>query len=157
MWYHCEWYYNYVWTIEIWHISFITACQCNVHSNKSSKVDKVSDAYLWHCRLGHVNKNRLDRLTKEKILDISNYESLLTCESYLLEKMTKSPFKEKGERAANVLSLVHSMHVDPWAQIPKVGIITLLFSLTTYLGMDTSILWSMNLNHLNYSNNFIMK
>ena len=66
-------------------------------SNKCPKVDNVSDAYLWHCRLGHVNKNKIDRLTKEKILDIGECELLRTCESYLLGKMTKSLFKEKGE------------------------------------------------------------
>ena len=55
----------------------------------------------------------MDRLTKEKILDIRDCESLLIYESYLLGKITKSPFKEKGERAADVLSLVYSEYVDP--------------------------------------------
>ena len=50
----------------------------------------------------------MDRLTKERILDIGDCESLLTYESCLLDKMTKSPFKGKGERATDVLSLVHS-------------------------------------------------
>ena len=55
------------------------------------------DAYLWHYRLGRINKNRMNRLAQEEILDKNDYESLPTCESYLLEKMTKSPFTEKGE------------------------------------------------------------
>ena len=82
-------------------------------SNKYSKVDNVSDAYLWHYWLDYMNKNKMDRLTKEKILDIRDCESLLIYESYLLGKITKSPFKEKGERAADVLSLVYSEYVDP--------------------------------------------
>ena len=55
-----------------------------------------------------MNKNRMDRLAKEGILDLDDYESLQTCESYLLGKITKSPFKEKGEWAINILSLVYS-------------------------------------------------
>ena len=56
-----------------------------------------------------MNKNRIDRLIKESILDINNCESLLTCESCLLSKMAKSSFKRKDERqASDVLGLVHS-------------------------------------------------
>ena len=31
-------------------------------TNKCPKIDKVNDIYLWHCRLGHINKNRINRL-----------------------------------------------------------------------------------------------
>ena len=55
-----------------------------------------------------MNKNRIDRLIKKDILKINNYESLPIYELYLLGKMTKSPFKEKGERVSEVLGLVHS-------------------------------------------------
>ena len=65
--------------------------------NKYPKMDNVNHTYLWHCKLGHVNKNKIDKLTKEGILDINDYESLLTCESCLLGKMTKSSFKKKSE------------------------------------------------------------
>ena len=64
-------------------------------SDKYPRIDDVSDIYLWHRRLGHVNKNRINILTQEKILEVSDCESLPTCESYLLEKMIKSPFTEK--------------------------------------------------------------
>ena len=48
-------------------------------SNKYPKIDNVSDSYLWHCRLGHVNKNRIDRLIKEDVFEINDCESLLSC------------------------------------------------------------------------------
>ena len=76
--------------------------------SKHSKIDNVSESYLWHCRLGHVNKNRIDRLIKECVLEIDDCESLPTCESCLLGKMTKSPFKEKYERASDILGLIHT-------------------------------------------------
>ena len=81
-------------------------------SSKCSRIEDVSDAYLWHCRLGHVNKNRINKLIQGRILEISDYELLPTCESYLLEKMTKSPFKEKGDRASDIIGLDILMYVD---------------------------------------------
>ena len=66
-------------------------------SGKHPRMDNMSKVYLWHCRLGHINKNRINKLAQEGILEIDDYESLPTCESYLLGKMTKSPFTEKDE------------------------------------------------------------
>ena len=66
-------------------------------SNKYLRIDNFSDSYFWYCRLGHVNKNRIDRLIREGVLEINDYESLRICESYILGKMTKSLFKKKGE------------------------------------------------------------
>ena len=77
-------------------------------SCKRPRLDNVSDSYLWHCRLGHINKNRMNKLVKEGLLDLSDCESLPTCESCLLGKMTKLPFTGKGERACDILSLVHT-------------------------------------------------
>ena len=76
--------------------------------SKRPKLDNVSESYLWHYRLGHVNKNRIDRLIKEYVFEIDDCELLPTYKSYLLGKMTKSPFKEKGERASDVLGLIHT-------------------------------------------------
>ena len=64
-------------------------------SNKYPRISDVSDIYLWYCRLGHVNKNRINRLTQERIFKVSDCESLPICESCLPEKMTKSPFTGK--------------------------------------------------------------
>ena len=77
-------------------------------SGKCPRIDNVSEVYFWHCRLGHINKNRINRLAQEGILELDDCESLPTCESCLLEKMTKSPFTGKGERASELLGLVHS-------------------------------------------------
>ena len=70
-------------------------------SNKYPRVDNMIDTYFWHCRLDHIYKNRINMLTKEEILNTNDCESLSTCESYIIEKMIKSPFTEKGERASD--------------------------------------------------------
>ena len=77
-------------------------------SSKHPKISDIFDVYLWHCRLSRVNKNRIKRLTQDKILEVSDYELLPTCESCLLKKMTRSSFTEKSERASEVLSLIHT-------------------------------------------------
>ena len=66
-------------------------------SNKYPIIDDVTDAYLWHYRLGHINKNRMNMLAQEEFFDKNDYESLPNCEYCLLEKMTKSSFNKKGE------------------------------------------------------------
>ena len=44
--------------------------------SKCSKINNFSESYLWHYRLGHINKNRMDRLIKKCVLEI--YKNLLT-------------------------------------------------------------------------------
>ena len=77
-------------------------------TGKHPRLDSVSDIYLWYCRLGYINKNKINRLTQEKILEVSDFESLSICEFCLLGKMTKSPFTEKDKRATELLGLVHT-------------------------------------------------
>ena len=33
-------------------------------TNKHHKIDNVNDIYLWHCRLGHININKINRLAQ---------------------------------------------------------------------------------------------
>ena len=81
--------------------------------SKYPKIDNISESYLWHCWLGHVNKNRIDRLIKERVFEIDDCESLSTCESCLVGKMTKSPFKKKSKRASGILGLIHTNVCGP--------------------------------------------
>ena len=83
-------------------------------SDKCSRIDNVSDVYLWHSRLGHINKNRINRLAQEEILEVGDCESLPICEFCLLGKMIKSPFTEKGEQEpVNSWVWYILMYVDP--------------------------------------------
>ena len=66
-------------------------------SSKHPRLKNISDLYLWHCRLGHVNQSRINKMQREGLLEVSDSDSLPTCESCLLGKMTKSPFTRKGE------------------------------------------------------------
>ena len=90
-------------------------------SSKCPRISEVFDIYLWYYRLGHVNKNRINMLTQERILEVSDCESLPTCESCLLGKMTKTPFIGKGERATELLGLVHTDVFGPMSTSARGG------------------------------------
>ena len=47
-------------------------------------------------------------MIKEYVIEIDDCESLPTCNSCLLSKITKSLFKEKSEKANDVLGLIHT-------------------------------------------------
>ena len=63
----------------------------------------------------------MNRLAQEEIFDDNDYESLPICRSWLLEKITKSSFIEKGERASELLGLVHSDVCGPMSSSARGG------------------------------------
>ena len=79
-----------------------------VHDNKRHKKDNLKSSYLWYSCLGHICERRMTKLHKEGSLWSFDYESYDTCESCLLGKMMKFPFKRRGECANRPLNLIHS-------------------------------------------------
>ena len=63
---------------------------------------------LWHMRLGHINLNRITRLVKEGILSNLVLQLMEVCESCLEGKMTKMPFRAKGNKTNALSELVHT-------------------------------------------------
>ena len=57
--------------------------------------------------MGHVNEKRISRLHKDGIPGSFDFESFDTCEPCLRGKMTKSTFNKQGERASDLLALIH--------------------------------------------------
>ncbi|KAK2436762.1 WD40 repeat-containing protein HOS15 [Trifolium repens] len=77
-------------------------------NTKRMKPNVLNPSYLWHCRLGHINERCISKLHKDGLLDSFDYESYDTCRSCLIGKMTKTPFTGKGERADDLLALIHT-------------------------------------------------
>ena len=92
----------------------------NVNAKRVRKHDS-NPTYLWHCRLGHIGKKRIERLHKDGLLDSFDYESIETCESCLLGKMTKAPFVGQSERASELLGLVHTDVCGPMNSTARGG------------------------------------
>ncbi|KAJ9552454.1 hypothetical protein OSB04_016499 [Centaurea solstitialis] len=76
------------------------------HISKRSK-DIEDQTYLWHCRLGHINKKRVELLLKGGFLGTFDYKPFDNCESCLSGKMTKQPFNKENERATDLLEIIH--------------------------------------------------
>ena len=69
----------------------------------------------------HINKTRISTLLNSGYLDGFDPNSYNVCESCLLGKMPKSPFSGKGERATELLALVHSDICGPMSSQNRGG------------------------------------
>ncbi|KAK2389827.1 secreted RxLR effector protein [Trifolium repens] len=98
-------------------------------NTKRMKPNELNPSYLWHCRLGHINERRISKLHKDGLLESFDYESYDTCRSCLIGKMTKAPFKGIGERANDLLALIHTDVCGP-LNIPARGGFTYFITFT---------------------------
>ncbi|GKE32237.1 retrotransposon protein, putative, ty1-copia subclass [Tanacetum coccineum] len=59
--------------------------------NVSNKIVKhnLGSTYLWHCRLAHISKKRIEKLRQEGLLKSTNDKSFDQCVSCLSGKMTR--------------------------------------------------------------------
>ncbi|KAD3639942.1 hypothetical protein E3N88_29165 [Mikania micrantha] len=123
--------------VSLNHVIYFKAMPCNgiyelVHDNttydssmyqattKRLKLD-LSDSYLWHCRLGHINKNRMQKLQKNGLLKTNENDSFDVCESCLQGKMTKAPFSGTNEREKDLLGIIHSDVCGPFKPMTRNG------------------------------------
>nr|GEU97022.1 hypothetical protein [Tanacetum cinerariifolium] len=56
-------------------------------SNKRVKYS-LDSSYLWHCRLGHINKKHIDKLQRDGILQPTHDESLEKCNCGIISQLT---------------------------------------------------------------------
>ncbi|KAJ9547407.1 hypothetical protein OSB04_019950 [Centaurea solstitialis] len=90
------------------------------HISKRSK-DIEDQTYLWHCRLGHINKKRVELLLKGGFLGNFDYKPFDNCESCLSGKMTKQPFNSENERATDLLEIIHTDVCRPFSHVARGG------------------------------------
>ncbi|KAJ9560249.1 hypothetical protein OSB04_005409 [Centaurea solstitialis] len=90
------------------------------HISKRSK-DIEDQTYLWHCRLGHINKKRVELLLKGGFLGTFDFKPFDNCESCLSGKMTKEPFNKDNERASDLLEIVHTDVCGPFSHEARGG------------------------------------
>ncbi|GJY98912.1 putative reverse transcriptase domain-containing protein [Tanacetum coccineum] len=75
-------------------------------SNKRAKLN-LDSSLLWHCRLGHISKKRIEKLQHDGLLNSSDIESLGKCVSCMSGKMARKPYSHQVERAKDLLGLIH--------------------------------------------------
>ncbi|GJR06672.1 retrotransposon protein, putative, ty1-copia subclass [Tanacetum coccineum] len=80
-------------------------------SNKRVK-HNLDSTYLWHCRLAHITKKRIEKLQHDN-------ESFDQCMSCLSDKMTRKSFPPRPKRATDLLGLIHSDVCGPLRHISR--------------------------------------
>ena len=79
-----------------------------------------------------MSETRITKLHKSVSLGSFDYESFYICELCLLGKMTKLPFKGKGERARGLLDLIHIDVCDPMSMHARGGFIYFITFIDDY-------------------------
>ena len=89
----------------------------SIHSNpslintvvglKRSRLDEKS-SMLWHWRLGHISKQRIERLVKDGLLHNLNFADFDTCIDCIKGKLTAKVRKNKIDRCKDVLEIIHT-------------------------------------------------
>nr|GEX12428.1 retrotransposon protein, putative, Ty1-copia subclass [Tanacetum cinerariifolium] len=88
--------------------------------NKKRKLD-LNSFYLWHCRLAHIGKTRMEKLYSEGLLENIDEESFDKCEFFISGKMTENPFNKNIERATDLLGLIHTNVCGPLRHVSRKG------------------------------------
>nr|GEU96639.1 hypothetical protein [Tanacetum cinerariifolium] len=91
--------------------------------NVSSKRVKYSldSSHLCHCRLGHINKKRMDKLQRNRVLQLTHDESLEKCKSCIFGKMAHKSFPHQVKRAKDILGLIHTDVCGPFRNVSREG------------------------------------
>nr|GEW29327.1 hypothetical protein [Tanacetum cinerariifolium] len=89
-------------------------------SNKKTK-SNLDSTYLWHCRLAHINKKRIEKLQNDGLLKSTDNEPFNQCVSCISGKMTKKPFSHKSEKVKDVLRLIHTDVCGPLRYVSNKG------------------------------------
>ena len=71
--------------------------EINHVTNKKLKKGDPNQSYLWHCRLGHINEKRIQRLVSTSTLPSFDFESYGICESCLLRQNDSVAFSRKRD------------------------------------------------------------
>ena len=82
------------------------------------RIDNINSGALWHKCLGHLSKNKIERLMSNGILDSIDFTSFDVCVECIKGKQTKSK-KLGAYRATDVLELIHTdicgpFHTPSW-------------------------------------------
>nr|GEZ09241.1 hypothetical protein [Tanacetum cinerariifolium] len=89
-------------------------------SNKRAKLD-LDSALLWHCRLGHISKKRIETLQHDRLLDSYDLTAFEKCIFCMSGKMVRKPYAHQVERAKDLLGLIHTNVCGPFKIMSRQG------------------------------------
>jgi hypothetical protein len=90
-------------------------CSSTNVSNKRKRCDDATSMKLWHYRLGHIWRGRIERLIKDDILHPFDFSNLDYCIDCIKEKYTKQVKKGEAKRSAGILEIIHMDICGPFS------------------------------------------
>nr|GEV56667.1 hypothetical protein [Tanacetum cinerariifolium] len=82
-------------------------------SDKRAKLD-LDSALLWHCRVGHISKKRIEKLQHDGLLNstyLRAFEKYVSCMS---RKMARKPYTHQVKRSKDLLGLIYTDACGPF-------------------------------------------
>ncbi|KAM2724743.1 hypothetical protein EV1_027531 [Malus domestica] len=108
----------------LFHLETNSGLHC-IESGNTSKPKRaredVNQEKMWHLKLGHVNLDKIRKMSKDGYIHPLGNDQMGTCECCLKGKMTKSPFTGNGERATEILGLIHTDVCGPMSTTSRGG------------------------------------
>ncbi|GKD90856.1 retrotransposon protein, putative, ty1-copia subclass [Tanacetum coccineum] len=92
-----------------------------VGTASSSAKHNLDSTFLWHCRLAHISKKRIEKLQQDGLLKSTDEESFDHYISCLTGKMTRKPFPHRTERATDLLGIIHIDVCGPLRHVSRKG------------------------------------
>ncbi|GJU05924.1 retrotransposon protein, putative, ty1-copia subclass [Tanacetum coccineum] len=89
-------------------------------SNKRAKLN-LDSALLWHCRLGHIRKKRIEKLQHDELLILTNLRAFEKCVPCMSGKMARKPYTHQVERTKDLLGLIHTDVCGPFKIVSRQG------------------------------------
>nr|GEX08091.1 hypothetical protein [Tanacetum cinerariifolium] len=87
-------------------------------SNKRAK-SNLDSALLWHCRLGHISKKRIEKLQHDELLNSTDLKDFSKCVPCMFGKMARKPYSHQVERAKDLLGLIHTNVCGPFKIVSR--------------------------------------
>nr|GEU28773.1 retrotransposon protein, putative, Ty1-copia subclass [Tanacetum cinerariifolium] len=112
----------------------------NVNSiyNVSTKRAKhnLDLTYLWHFRLAHISKKRIEKLQQEGLLKSTDDDSFDQCVSCLSGNMIRKLFPHRPERGTNLLGIIHTDVCGPLRHVSRQESATRIFNMVPTKKVD---------------------
>ncbi|GKA21223.1 retrotransposon protein, putative, ty1-copia subclass [Tanacetum coccineum] len=80
----------------------------SIYTCSNKKTHNLDSTFLWHYRLGHINKKSIMKLQHDGLLELIDDESFDVCVSCISGKMARKHFTHTSERVDDLLGSIHS-------------------------------------------------
>ena len=99
----------------LYRLSLLSACSYNVENIVAKRsLTKERSSLLWHKHLGHISKERVQRLIDYGILPHLDSDDLEICVDYVKGKLTKT-MKNGATCSQNLLEIIHTDISGPYS------------------------------------------